>query len=453
MRTPKKPGLFSKTNEFLNRDLWQRKTADLPWLQRNLYQVARTIVIVGRGFVEDQLLLRASALTYSTLLALVPCFALAFAALKGFGIHNQVEPWILDRVAAGARETVSQIVQYVNNTDVRALGAVGLVLLLFTVVSVVSNVEKSLNTIWGVKKSRSWWRRFSDYLSIVVLAPIVLFATLTVTATLQARTAQFVGSLSDIPVIGWIAETLAESLPSLGTVLPYLILWAFFTFVYFYLPNTKVRFRSALLAGLIAGVLWQLMQWGYVRFQIGVAKYNAIYGTLAQLPVLLVWLYLSWVVFLLGAAIAFAHQHLRTFEREREAGAYSHRDREILGVRMMIEIARSFAGGGESWSAERLSEHLNAPLRLVNETLFQLKGGGLLAEVNTDSEARYLLARDLDSIEFYDILSVLKRFPQTGTGEIRDSYVHSLLDRAEESQKHTLEKMTLRQAIAQEASK
>lgn len=446
-------GWLSRTGRYLDRDLWDRETAELPWLQRALLESSRALVIVGRGFVEDQLLLRASALTYSTLLALVPFFALAFAALKGLGVQNQVEPWLLSQVAAGARETVTQIVEYINKTDVRALGALGLVLLVLTVVSVIGNVEKSLNTIWGAKTQRTWLRRFSDYLSLVVMAPIVLFATLTVTTTLENRTSEWMEKAADWPVLGWIVQTFARELPSLGTLLPYLLVWAFFTFLYLFLPNTKVRLASALLAGLVAGILWQLMQWGYVKFQVGVAKYNMIYGTLAQLPILLVWLYLSWVVFLLGAELAFAHQHLRTYAREREAGSYSELDREALGLRAMIEIARRFQEGGEPWTAAGLCGKLNAPLRLANETLFQLQSGGLLAAASEGAEPGYLLARDPERILLTDILGVLRTFPGQANLKAKDPYVLAVLEKLEKSEREALKDLTLKKAVSESARK
>lgn len=437
----------------MTREIWDKNLADLPWYKRWALDIVRSTIIVSRGFFEDQLLLRASALTYTTLLALVPFFALAFALLKGFGVQNQVEPWLLDQVAAGARETVAQIVQYVNNTDVRALGAVGLILLIFTAVSVITNVEKSLNTIWGVRTGRSWFRRYTDYLTIILVTPILLFAVLTVTTAAQGQVEAWTGWAEKIPVFGWFVETFATHLPSLGSILPYGLMWVFFTFLYLYLPNTHVRFKSALIAGLIAGVLWQLMQWGYIRFQIGVAKYNAIYGTLAQLPLLLIWFYFSWVVFLLGAEIAFAHQHLRTYAREREASGYSHGDREALAIRMMIEIARSFVSGKEAWTGEMLCEKLNAPLRLVNDTLHQLKEGGLLVTSLERQETRYLLARDLDGILIYDVVQVIRHHPGGGILRAKDQYVKGMTDRLEKFEEASLKNLNLRQALNEESKK
>lgn len=447
-----KDSLFARARRFFDRDLWERDTQTLSWPQRFFFTLARAVSIMARGFAEDQILVRASALTYSTLLALVPALALAFAALKGLGAHQDVEPWFVARVPESLQETVRHVFEYVERTDVRALGAVGIVLLVLTVVSVIGNVERSLNTIWGVKRPRPWLRQVSDYLSIVIVAPVVVFATLSLTAAVQARASAFVDGSSQIPLLGPVLEFLDTVLPSLGTLLPYAMMGAFFTFLYFFLPNTKVKWRSALLAGLVTGVAWQLLQWGYVKFQIGVAKYNAIYGTLAQLPLLLVWIYCGWILFLLGAELAFAHQHLRTYAREREAGQYSHRDREALAVRAMIEIARRFLGGQAPWTAEQLCEKLNAPLRLLNDALFQLQESGLVAAARDRAETKYLLARDIDTIGVSDILEALRRYPAGAVARTKDPYVQSLLAKIEKYERDSLKDLSLKQAI-QEATR
>ncbi|GAB4246793.1 MULTISPECIES: YihY/virulence factor BrkB family protein [Deferrisoma] len=257
--------------------------------------VVRTVLITGWKFRADRGFLRASALTYSTLLSLVPLLALAFSVLKGLGVQRRLEPLILRHLAAGNTEIASRVLEYVERTKVGSLGAVGLVALIVTAVAVIGNVELSLNDIWQVRRGRSPVRKVADYLSMLILGPVLLFASISLTTSLQS------------PAVLERLQVLGPVLRGGLRLLPFAAVWVAFTALYVILPNRKVPIRSALVGGVVAGTMWQVAEWAYIEFQIGVAKYNAIYGAMAQLPLLFVWLYFSWCIVLWGAELAFVH--------------------------------------------------------------------------------------------------------------------------------------------------
>lgn len=246
-----------------------------------------------------QVSLRASALTYTTVLSLVPFLAIAFAVLKGLGVQNALEPVLLQVAGESSREVVSRIIGYVNNTNVKSLGLIGLLTLLVTVISLLSAIEEAFNAIWGVTETRSLQRRFSDYLSVVVVGPLLLMVAMSMTTSLQSQW-----------LVQWLIQHtwFGEAILLLFRLVPYVSVWIAMTFLYSYIPNAKVPLRSALLGGVVAGTIWQLTQWAYFHFQVGVANYNAIYGALAALPIFLVWIYTSWLIVLFGLELVRAHQ-------------------------------------------------------------------------------------------------------------------------------------------------
>ncbi len=281
---------------------------------------------VDKGF------LRASALTYSTLLSLVPLLALMFAVLKGFGVQRRLEPLLLQHLAVGNQEVVRQIIEYVDNTKIGALGAVGLVALLFTAVSVLGNIEASFNDIWQVHRGRNVLRKVADYIAMLVVGPILLLASLSLGTVLQTS-----GAAATLALLGPVQSLLLRAAP-------YVSIWVALALVYMLMPNRRVPLASAVLGGVVAGSLWKMAEGLYVQFQFGMAKYNAIYGAMAQLPMLLVWVYLSWCLVLLGAELAFVYQLPGKGRFLR-----SHRDlwvpRLDVALGMLLVVARRFELG------------------------------------------------------------------------------------------------------------
>lgn len=318
---------------------------------------------VWSSFNSNQGALRAAALTYSSMLALVPLLAIAFALLKGLGAQNALEPMLLQLAGDSSEETVSRIIGYVNNTNVKSLGAVGILMLVLTVISLLGSVEEAFNNIWGVSESRSFSRRFSDFLSVVVVGPILLLVAMSLTSTMQSQS--FVQWLINYTYLG-------KPILMAFRLLPYLSIWVAMTFLYIYIPSVRIRLSSAILGGVVAGTVWQVAQWGYFHFQVGVANYNAIYGTLAALPIFLVWLFTSWIIVLLGLELVKAHQFgwPVSIRADRDLTAAAS---EELHLAVLFEIVRHFRDEGGPLSAERIVQLTSFQLGLVKVALARLE--------------------------------------------------------------------------------
>lgn len=368
-------------------------------------RAARWAAMVGHGFVADQCLLWASALAFTTALSLVPLLAVAFSISKGFGIQNSdFIHNLLMQVTAGREETVAAIVGYINNTNVGTLGAVGVGLLFVTVVSLLGSIEKSLNSIWGLKSQRTLWRKFSDYLTVILVCPLLILIAISATASLESSTV--VRTLLDVSVLhtAWLG---------LLKALPYISTWLALLFVYTFIPNTRVRFGAAAAGAVLAGSLWQAVQWGYITYQASFRNYNAIYGSFAQVPLLLIWLFVSWAIVLLGAQISFAVQNSGTYQREATLDAYSHDDRQKLAALALALLTRAFMQGGPHPGNEELARQLDAPVRLVGDVMHMLARAGIVLRVaGAHPEGAYTLARPPDSVRMVDVMLALSRYRQ-----------------------------------------
>jgi len=294
----------------------------------------RAIAVASARYRDDVLSLQAMSLTYSTLLSLVPFLAVMFSVLKAFGVQNALEPFLarlLQPLGTGAAEITNRIINFVENIRVGILGAAGLAMLFYTVVTLVAKIEDALNQIWRLPRSRSWSQRVTAYLSVVLVGPVMVFTALALTASAQSY--WLIERLVKIGFVSYLF-TLATS------VMPFLLLWATFTFLYKLIPYTKVRLTSALIGGAAAGLLWQLVGVGFAAFVANSAQYEAIYSSFAIIIVFLIWLYVGWLIFLVGAEIAYFHQNPYAFIREALHGSKGHRFREWLALAALIEITR-----------------------------------------------------------------------------------------------------------------
>jgi len=393
---------IKKTGDFLRFGLWEIDAEDFSHLRNLLLRGSQVAVLAVRDFFADGCLLRASALTYTTLLAIVPLLALAFSILKGFGVQNALEPIILERIGIGSEEIVTQMLSYIENTKVARLGTVGLVLLVVTVLTLVTNIERSFNHIWRVEETRPLFRRFADYFSLLTVGPIFLLAAISMTTTLEST--RFISTLLEYPVLGH-AIFLAFK------VLPFVVMWLAFTFLYLFVPNTRIQIRPALAGGVFAGTLWQLAQWAYVTFQFGVSRYNAIYGTMAALPILMVWLYLSWLIVLLGVEVTYSVQNLRTIRREIYGEKVNFATREMAALTILLRLSQAFYRGQKPRTLEEIAEELALPPRLTRSILDELVRLSLLCEVVLSAEdgSAYQPARDPAKIEVHRVIRDLRQ--------------------------------------------
>lgn len=370
--------------------------SELTRFKRLIHSSLKIVVMVGRDFIQNLVKLQAMALAFKTLLSLAPLLAVVFSLLKAFGVHSRMEPALAEALAPlgeKGQEITAHLIGFVNQMSAGALGSVGLVTLFITVLSLMGTIEEAFNHIWRVKSPRKLARRFSDYLSAILVGPVLVFAAVTITATLQSHA--IVQALLSLQAFGVVLLALLR-------LVPYLTLWGAFTFVYMFIPNTRVRLRSALVGGLVAAVLWQTVGWGFAVFVASSTRYYVIYSSFAILLLFLLWLHVGWVIVLLGAQVTYAHQHIHFFLGDRGLLAQTAAGRDKLALLTMLLIGRNFRRGLEPLSVADIAVHLRIPAGVVKEILLifaQLKLVVPLAD-----EDKFVLARDSAMIGIKEIL-------------------------------------------------
>ncbi len=368
--------------------------------------------IIGEGFVRDQLLLRANALTYLSLLALVPLLAIAVSISTAFGMSAEnMTRRILEQVVAGSPEAVDRILPLIENLNIAALGATGAAVFFFTTVLALGNVEKAFNQIWGVKRQRSWERRIPDYLAVLIVSPMLLGVGLSLGGTFQSQT--LVQRLLESPLFATLWDAGLRQAPVLLSMFG-------FAFLYWFMPNTRVRFISALLGGVVAAILFSLAQSAYVQFNVGVMRYNTIFGSIAFLPLLMVWISFCWAIILLGAEVAYAHQTLALYRRAVRGTPAGAAARESIGLAIAVELARAFRDGRPPWSVDALSDFLDIPLRSVRDVTGELEAVGILVPSAGEPVGGYQIGRPLERIHVADVLVALRgsREAEIGDSEV-----------------------------------
>ncbi len=391
--------MWKRFTNFLMHELWETEAVDP--VRRRLYPVLRIMLVMGQELAGGQLTLRAMSLVYTTLLSLVPLLAVSFSVLKAFGVHNQIEPLLLtylEPLGSRGEEITMHILTFVDNMKVGVLGSVGVGLLIYTVISLTQKVESAFNYVWRVSRVRSLPRRFSDYLSVIMVGPVLVVAALGMTATLMSST--LVQMLLEVPVFGQLVALAGKSIP-------FLLIIAAFTFVYIFVPNIKVRFRSALVGALISGILWQATGLGFATFVANSTKYTAIYSGLAILMFFMIWLYLSWFILLFGAQISYFHQHPQQVRLQRDAFRFSSRLKERAGLVLLYLVTDAYMQGRPRWTQDALVQRMGLPGDAVADLLRVLEQRGLLAETG-DEHPGYLLARDPEHVSLGEVLDILR---------------------------------------------
>lgn len=362
--------------------------------------VYRWGLVLVKAIAEDKLFLRASALTYTTVLSIVPFLAVAFSVLKGFGFQNTefIRDMLL-RMAAGREQVVDHIITYINQTNVSTLGVVGVGFLFITAVMLISNIENTLNSLWGVTKGRSWARKVTDYVSTIFIVPVLIVVALSVSATLRNNVV--VQTLLSHALIGTLYVVLLK-------LVPFVLMWIVLTFIYLMLPNTKVRLMPAFLGAVVAGTTWQLAQWAYITFQIGAAKYNAIYGSFAQLPLFLIWVYMSWVIVLLGAEICYVLQNGKDMLSEARFLYVSPAQKVEMALQALVRAGKAFEDGEGPLPVETLAEDLRAPANILRGILARMVEAGMLVQVEEESES-YVLRQSPRNLYIKDVIDCIMR--------------------------------------------
>jgi len=405
--------ILERHRTVLSRDLWRIRRKDLTRQKFFWLQQLRILILSLREFKKDKCLLHASALTFYTVLSIVPLVAMAFGIAKGFGLAELLDKTLREKIQL-QEETLNWIIAFSNNLLASARGGIvagiGVVLLLWTIIKVLGSIEGSFNDIWGIKESRSLWRKFSDYLAFMMIAPIVLIVASSMTVLVTSKVQTFV---QEMKLWGWIGSLVFLLL----RVIPFSLLWGLFTFTYIFMPNTKVHLSSGLVGGIIAGTLYQVAQWIYITFQIGVASYGAVYGSFAALPLFLVWMQTSWLIVLLGAEISFAHQHVDTYEFEPDCLRVSPGFKRLLTLLVTHHCVKLFNEGKTPLTANEIARELDTPIRLIHQILDELVEARVLSEVKR-KEDRIVAYQPAKNIEEMTVESVLHQLNERGTQDI-----------------------------------
>ena len=374
-------GLLTQFIRFLTYDIWRITEKEITGIKRVYIYLVKTIILAIRGFQRDSIQTKASALTFSTLLAIVPLLAVIVGIAGGFGLSETVRESVY-LYFPGQSDLFKRAFDYAENYLKMAQGGlfigIGLALLLYTVINLISAIESAFNDVWQVKNSRSWRRKITDYLALFILLPAMM--------TISSGLSLFLSTIRKTYLNEYVFLTPVTD--TLLSIAPYAITVLIFTALYILIPSTKVRFLNALSAGFITGIAFQLFQYFYISGQIWVSKYNAIYGSFAALPLLLLWLQLSWLLCLFGAEITYASQNVKTFSFDRDSKNISRRYKDFLIFLITSLIIKRFEQGGEPYSANELSEENCIPVRLTQEILYLLTELGIILEVRIEDDER-----------------------------------------------------------------
>ncbi len=382
--------------DFIKEGIWTKSGENRTAIHQRIIKVLKVILLSIQGFKNDICPLRASALTLYTLLSIVPVIALLFGIAKGFGFEKKLEQQLLEK-ASDQDTMMLQLIEFSQNmlssTKGGLVAGIGIVVLFWTVIKVIGNIEESFNSIWKIKKNRSLARKLSDYLSLMMLAPVLLIMSSSITVFVKTK-------------ITWLVEVI--HLPDFGTKLvvyamsfsPLVIMSVLFTFIFLFIPNQKISLKAGVIAGVITGILFQLAQWAYLSLQIGVSSHNAIYGSFAALPLFLIWLQIVWMVVLFGCEVSFYIQNFESYRHNKKFSNLSFSLKKNIGVRVCQVIVRCFSKSEEAPNAEFIASELELPVSIVQNTLSELIDCKLIVELNVDDDEDdiYQPAKDVNTL-------------------------------------------------------
>jgi membrane protein len=383
--------------------VWDDDLRRLEGPHRAVVFILRVTHMLFKELLGGQLNLRAMSLVYTTLLSIVPLIAVSFSVLKGFGYHQQLETYLFDfmfePLGPSGVEVAETIIGFVENVKVGMLGSLGFAFLIYTVVALVQKIEAAFNFVWQIDRLRSMSQRFSNYLSVITIGPVLIFSAVGVTATMLN---------TDIAQQLVAVEPFGTLMLYAGELLPYVLICLAFTFIYILIPNTRVEFRAALVGGVLAGVLWKVTGWGFATFIASSAKYAAIYSSFAILILLLIWMYLSWLILLVGSQIAYFVQNPKFMTLHRVEFVLSNRLREQLALQIMYLVGYNHMHNRPPWQLDQLIAFLDLPDEPVNRMVTVLVKANYLMEINDETDTVYLPIHDVDSIRLADVLSAVR---------------------------------------------
>ncbi len=402
---------IKELQHFLKEGIWRITEDEVSKVRYTIYNVIKVSLLSIRRFSEDRIVNRAAALTYNTLLSIVPILAILFAIARGLGFSNIMEQQFRQGLEGQsvAVETILELINsYLTHAKSGIFIGVGLIVLLWAVITLTGNIERVFNMIWQVKKPRSIFRKITDYFSIFLLLPIVIV----ISGGLSIFMTSFVKNLEGFVVLAPFAKAMVRSIPFMFTGL-------MFTGLYIFMPNTKVRFRHAILPGFIAGAAFQLLQYFYINSQIWVSNYNAIYGSFAAIPMFLLWTQISWSICLFGAEISYSSQNIQNYNFANETKNISRRYHDFLCILVMSFICKRFAKGEMPYSAEELSQEHKIPIRMTNKILYELQDLHLIYESSTDEKSDHAIYLPAEDINKLNVATLLIKLDTSGTEDFK----------------------------------
>jgi membrane protein len=434
----------TRISQLAKQDFWTTDLMTVPFFQRLGIQTIRLATAVGMEFRHRLLDARAAALVFTTLLSLVPFLAVMFSVLKAFGVHHVIEPFLaeaLEPLGPKSREVTATIIGFVDNIKIGVLGIAGIAGLFYTTYSLIDKIEQALNAIWQVKQGRTWERKFADYLSAVLVGPVVVVSAFGLMASLQNHTV--VQRLLELEPFGTLFVLTGE-------LVPFVLLCAVFTFFYKVIPNTHVQLRSALIGGLCAAILWVLAGEAFAKFVAVSARYSAIYSSFAVLMLFLLWLYAGWMIVLIGAQFSFFHQYPTAYLSRLLWEQGTHVFREQLALRVLRALGRHYTNGDPPVGLLELAAELNVPLSLIEEQVEQLVQSGLVGRLQEPGGISLIKAPDLISIK--EVLETVRNGGLPGAVihlETNDPIL-ALLRRRDKAVEQELARVTVQSLIREE---
>jgi membrane protein len=420
---------------------WDADLAALsPWRAMPLL-LLRIFYGVGRDITDRQLTLRAMSLVYTTLLAMVPLLAISFSVLKGLGVHNRMEPLLLSLLAPlgeNAPEFAQTIIGFVDKMQLGVLGFLGIAMLFYTVISLIQKIEAAFNYVWRITRLRSLTQRFRDYLSVIIVGPVLVFASFGVMAGLLST--PLMETLVSIKAIGWLIALATWLAPTVMIILA-------FTFIYVFVPNTVVRLRSAFLGGVIAGILWNAVGWAFATFVTTLPSYVAVYSSFATPLLFLIWLYTGWLILLIGSSISFYHQNADMLPIDRAPTSVSARTAEKVALLAVSHIGRAYYEDGPALSPATLSDRIDVSEHVLETVLDYLETAQILA-ITAETPARLLPARPWESTRVHDLIMVMHTSGgdsnSDSVGSEIGSELETLFERLDRAGAESLGEMTLK---------
>ncbi len=398
--------MISKSKDFFSDQIWLIPESELAGARGVMIKSARILLLSVYGFVKDLCSLRAAALTLFTLLSIVPVIALLFGIAKGFGFESMLREELVDKNPQQGG-LMLQLIEFAENmlanTQGGVVAGIGVAVLLWTVIKVIGNIEESFNHIWKIEKGRSLARKVTDYLSIMMLAPVLLITSGSLTVLIKTQLTHLMDVIN--------LHEAGKQLVALGLgCLPIVIMALLFSFIFLFIPNRQISLKAGFIAGGVTGVAYQMVQWAYLTLQIGASSYNAIYGSFAALPLFLVWLQICWSVVLMGCQVAFYIQNYASYCHNERFSDLSLSIRKAIALRVMHLIINRFSHGEPALNADDISRMLELPLSVVKHTLYSLLDGHLVVAINgQDVESvQYQPGYDINSMTVFTIIKALE---------------------------------------------